>query len=272
MSQKYFIEQEKRYVHPFNIYGNIWYVGDNWVCVHLIDTGNGLLLIDAGNAGSTAMLVNAIWEAGFKPEDVKWIVLSHGHLDHIGGALFFQKMFGTKLYMGEPDAYDFIHHPEISLIQDSGNLADEVFRVDYAIKDKEHIDFGGMDFYFRLCPGHTAGVIATFFDVKGKEGIKRAGYYGGFGFNTLQKEYLLDIGDTEYKMRHLYLESLEKVRNERVELFLGNHTINNDTIGRMEELKQNPSANPFIDDTLWGKELDFRIERIKKLISDPSQN
>lgn len=29
MSQKYFIEQEKRYVHPFNIYGNVWYVGDN---------------------------------------------------------------------------------------------------------------------------------------------------------------------------------------------------------------------------------------------------
>ena len=93
------------------------------------------------------MLVNAIWEAGFKPEDVKWIVLLHGHLDHIGGAQFFQRMFGTKLYMGEPDAYDFIHNPEISLIQESGNLADEVFTVDYSIKDKEHIDFGGIDFY-----------------------------------------------------------------------------------------------------------------------------
>lgn len=40
----------------------------------------------------------------------------------------------------------------------------------------------------------------------------------------------------------------------------------------MEKLKQNPSANPFNDDTPWGKELDFRIERIENLISDPSQN
>ena len=93
-----------RYVHPFRIWGNVWYVGDSWVCVHLIDTGDGLLLIDSGNCGCTDMLVQAIWEAGFNPKDVKWIIHSHGHLDHIGGANFFKKMFGTKLYLGEPDA------------------------------------------------------------------------------------------------------------------------------------------------------------------------
>ena len=86
--------QEARYVHPFRIFGNVWYVGDDWVCVHLIDTGDGLLLIDSGNMGATAMLVNAIWEAGFNPADVKWIVLSHGHLDHIGGAGYFRNMYG----------------------------------------------------------------------------------------------------------------------------------------------------------------------------------
>ena len=58
--QKLWLNQEKRYVHPFRIFGNIWYVGDSWVCVHLIDTGDGLLLIDSGNAGATAMLVQAI--------------------------------------------------------------------------------------------------------------------------------------------------------------------------------------------------------------------
>ena len=50
------LDQMSRYVHPFNLYGPIWYVGDSWVCVHLIDTGNGLLLIDSGNCGATAML------------------------------------------------------------------------------------------------------------------------------------------------------------------------------------------------------------------------
>ena len=272
MVPTYFSNQERRYVHPFQMYGNVWYVGDSWVCVHLIDTGNGLLLIDAGNCGATAMLVNAIWEAGFNPANVRWIILSHGHLDHIGGALFFRRMFGTKLYLGRPDAEDFQHHPEFSAIQDTGNLADELFVVDHAIDDKEHIDFGGMDFFFRLCPGHTAGVIATFFDVKGNEGVKRAGYYGGFGFNTLQKAYLDDIGDVKHAMRQTSLDSLRKVRDEKVELFLANHCINNDTLGRMEQLQKDPSRNPFLDDKLWGEYLDFKRDELLKLMADPAQN
>ena len=39
------LDPERRYVHPFRLYGNVWYVGDAWVCVHLIDTGAGLLLL-----------------------------------------------------------------------------------------------------------------------------------------------------------------------------------------------------------------------------------
>ena len=91
MARKYFLNQEERYMHPFRIFGNVWYVGDSWVCVHLIDTGDGLLLLDGGNSGATAMLVNAIWEAGFKPADVKWMVISHGHLDHNFGNVFIYK-------------------------------------------------------------------------------------------------------------------------------------------------------------------------------------
>ena len=95
---KYWINQESRYVKPFRMYGNLYYVGDDWVCAHLVDTGDGLLLFDAGNCGggATAMLVQAIWEAGFNPTDVKWLVLSHGHVDHIGAVNFFRRMFGDR--------------------------------------------------------------------------------------------------------------------------------------------------------------------------------
>ena len=39
----YYLEQESRYVWPFHIYGPVWYVGDSWVCVHLIAAGAGPL-------------------------------------------------------------------------------------------------------------------------------------------------------------------------------------------------------------------------------------
>ena len=158
------LNQEQRYVHPFRIFGNVWYVGDSWVCVHLIDTGDGLLLIDSGNCGATAMLVQAIWEAGFNPADVKWIVHSHGHVDHIGGAVFFKRMFGTKLYLGEPDARMYRERPWLSVIQDSNDDCDMLFTPDYEIREGDVLTFGNTAMTFFLVPGHTEGCIACFFD------------------------------------------------------------------------------------------------------------
>ena len=48
------------------MFGNLYYVGDTWVCIHLIHTGQGLLLIDAGNYNTSGMLINAVWEAGLQ--------------------------------------------------------------------------------------------------------------------------------------------------------------------------------------------------------------
>ena len=270
---KYWKNQEARYVHPFRIFGNVWYVGDDWVCVHLIDTGDGLLLIDCGNTGATAMLVNAIWEAGFNPADVKWLVLSHGHLDHIGGAAFFRNMFGTKIYLGAPDAKMYREHPELSFIQDAGNVSEALVMPDVEINDGDVIRFGNTDVRFYLSPGHTMGVISCFFDAHEGEKTVRCGYYGGFGFNTLQKDYLIEIGDPEYKTREIYLQSLAKVRNQKVELFLGNHCINNDTLGRRQKQLENPDGpNPFLDDQLWKNYLDMKRDDLLKFMADPKNS
>lgn len=267
------LDQEGRYVHPFRLYGDIWYVGDSWVCVHLIDTGDGLLLIDSGNCGATAMLVNAIWEAGFHPADVKWIIHSHGHLDHIGGASFFKRMFGTKLYLGEPDARMYRERPELSFIQDTRNVCDGLFAPDYEIKDGDVLTFGKVAMTFRLVPGHTEGCVAVFFDMDGPDGVKRCGYYGGFGFNTLQKDYLAETGDPEYKTRQVYLDSLAKVRDEKVEVFLGNHCVNNDTLGRRKKQQADPDGpSPFVDGKAWGAYLDEKRDALLAFMADPKNN
>lgn len=260
--------QESRYVKPFQIYGNVYYVGDSWVCVHLVDTGDGLLLIDAGNCGATAMLIQAIWETGFHPADVKWMILSHGHLDHIGGANFMRTMFGTKLYLGEPDAIMFKERPALSAIQDSPNFTDSLFVPDVVIRDGDVMTFGNTMIRFYLVPGHTAGCIACFFDVTDGHTVRRAGYYGGFGFNTLQREYLIESGDPEFKTRIVYLDSLKKVRDERVEIFLGNHTSNNNLMQKRVYMLEHPNENPFVDEQEWKGYLDGKRDEMRALIDD----
>lgn len=269
------VEQEKRYVKPFRMYGNLYYVGDSWVCAHIVDTGNGLLLFDAGNCGqgATAMLIQAIWEAGFNPRDVKWLVLSHGHVDHIGAVNFFRRMFGTRIYLGEPDSRMFREHPEQAILQDSGDCMDELFEPDVEIMDGDVFDFGGTKVKFYLVPGHTAGVISCFFNVTDGNQVKRVGYYGGFGFNTLQKDFLIEIGDTDYSMRQTYLNSIQKVINEKVDIFMPNHCVNVDLLNKRQYMLEHPEAeNPFVDSDAWRKYLQMKYDSLKKLMADPAQN
>lgn len=266
------LDQESRYMEPFKIYGNVYYVGDTWVCVHIVDTGNGLLMIDSGNCGATDMLIHTIWSSGFNPADIKWIVLSHGHVDHIGGVNFMRKMFGSKVYLGKPDALMFKEHPELSFIQDSANIGDSIFEPDEIIRDGDIKKFGNTEIQFYMVPGHTMGTIACFFNIFDGAEVKRAGYYGGFGFNTLQKDYLIEIGDTEYKNRQIYLNSLGKVRNEHVDVFLGNHTNNNNLMEKAAYLKEHPGENPFVDTSAWGKYLDEKKNALLEFMADPKNN
>lgn len=268
---KYFVNQEKRWIKPFNIFGNVYYVGDSWVCVHLIDTGEGLLLIDAGNCGATAMLIKAIYDLGFKPDDVKWIILSHGHVDHIGAANFFKNMFGTKLYMGKPDADMFKERPEFSLIQESTDFMDDIFEPDVCIQNGDELTFGNTSIKCYIVPGHTEGCVALFFNAYDGGRIKRCGYYGGFGFNTLTKQFLDDFGDFEHNMWDTYLKSIDSVINEHVDIFLGNHTENNKFFEKLDILNKTGGNECFIDENEWRTYLNSKKEELKVFISNQNK-
>lgn len=268
---KYFVNQEKRWIKPFNIFGNVYYVGDSWVCVHLIDTGEGLLLIDAGNCGAAAMLIKAIYDLGFKPDDVKWIILSHGHVDHIGAANFFKNMFGTKLYMGKPDADMFKERPEFSLIQESTDFMDDIFEPDVCIQNGDELTFGNTSIKCYIVPGHTEGCVALFFNAYDGGRIKRCGYYGGFGFNTLTKQFLDDFGDFEHNMWDTYLKSIDSVINEHVDIFLGNHTENNKFFEKLDILNKTGSNECFIDENEWKTYLNSKKEELKVFISNQNK-
>ena len=70
---------------PFKIIGNLYFVGSYCQSSHLIDTGDGLILIDTGYPQNLYLLINSIYKLGFSPYDVKYIIHSHGHYDHGGG-------------------------------------------------------------------------------------------------------------------------------------------------------------------------------------------
>lgn len=266
-----FFHQEKRYMDPFKIYGNVYYVGDNWICGHLIDTGDGLLLIDAGNCGGIHVLIHTIWKMGFDPSNIKWLILSHAHVDHIGAASFMKNLFGTKLYLGARDADALKTKPDLVYIHGSADLTAELFEPDVLIHDRDTHTFGNTTITFREVPGHTAGCIACFFEGEENGVVKRFGYFGGFGFNTIARDILLQYGDTQLYRRTEFMESLKKVENEPVDIFLGNHVRNNKLIEKRKKMLENPAINPFIQPDEWKAYMQETQAKLSAFMADPNK-
>lgn len=82
---------------PFALHGKSWYVGTEGLSAVLIDSGDGLVLIDGALPQSAPLIAANIESLGFRLADVKWILNSHPHFDHAGGIAALQRMSGAKV-------------------------------------------------------------------------------------------------------------------------------------------------------------------------------
>jgi metallo-beta-lactamase class B len=91
-------ENWNRPLEPFQVFGNTYYVGTVGLGSVLIDTGDGLILIDGGLPQSAPMIEKNIRELGFRAKDIRAIVASHAHYDHVGGISALQRYAAASVY------------------------------------------------------------------------------------------------------------------------------------------------------------------------------
>ena len=120
----------------------------------------------------------------------------------------------------------------------------------------------------RLINNGVHGIFPLGTNGEGYIFTKRVGFYGGFGFNTLTKDFLNEIGDTSLSMRTEYLNSLKKVCDEKVDIFMGNHTSNVNLIEKREYMIKYNDKNPFLDSTAWNKYLNSKYNELLAFISN----
>lgn len=234
------------YIKPFNIIENIYYVGNKVCSSYLIDTGEGLILIDTPFPSQTYLLINSIYEIGFNPNDIKYILHSHEHLDHIGGSKAFKELYGCKLVMSEVGA-NIVSKKSRKCCGDNCKYAYlDLFDTDIKLKDGDSITLGNTTIHAMSTPGHSEGVMSYFFNVENNGKIYTCGTFGGAGFNTLNYDYVNDY-DVDYSILEAFKESLLKAKKVHVDIVLGNHPHQNNTFKKQEEksiLKENPFINP----------------------------
>ncbi|MBQ7033135.1 MAG: MBL fold metallo-hydrolase [Clostridia bacterium] len=252
------------YTKPFKIFGNLYFVGTVPASTHLIDTCDGLIVIDPGYPQSLYIVINNICELGFKIKDIKYIVVTHGHYDHLGAVKALKELTGAKTFLGKEDVTYANGKEDLTWAKELGAEYYEAFEPDVLISDNDIIELGNTKILCKDAPGHTPGTKAFFFDVTDGKTTLRAAMHGGVGMNSMKKPFL-DKYELSTDIRERFVPAIKSFINEKVDILLGNHVGNNDTIGKSIRITDN--YNPFIDSTAWKKFLEDRIAKYHDMIN-----
>jgi metallo-beta-lactamase class B len=155
---------EKSYP-PFRIAGNLYYVGTYELSCYLITTSKGNILINSGVASSAAQIKKNVEALGFKFRDIKILLTSQAHFDHVGGMAAIKKETHAKFMVDAADAD----------VLSTGGLSDyelgkygvtfKPVHADRLLHDGDTVTLGDMHVVMLHHPGHTKGSCSFLFTV-----------------------------------------------------------------------------------------------------------
>lgn len=143
---------------PARIFGDTWFVGTCGISVILVTSDQGHVLIDGGPEAAAPLVAANIEKLGFRLRDVKWIVSSHEHDDHVGALAELKRLTGAKLAALDTAA------PQLA----AGKLRDDdpqraiandfpPVTVDRVLFDRDDLRLGPLALSVRSTPAHSVG-------------------------------------------------------------------------------------------------------------------
>jgi metallo-beta-lactamase class B len=150
---------------PFQLIGNIYYVGTDGIAVYIIKTSQGLILMDTLLPESTGMIKDSMAKLGFKVADIKYILNTHAHFDHTGGFAEIKKDSGAQMVAGERDK-PLLEGGYYPGDEKNDLLAFSPVVVDRAVKEGDKVTLGDTTMTAHSTPGHSPGCTSWEMTVK----------------------------------------------------------------------------------------------------------
>ena len=193
-----------------------------------ITTSQGIILLDAiYDYSIEAEVDEGLRKLGLNPADIKYVIVSHGHLDHAGGAKFLQEKYGARLLMSAAD-YDLL---------DQQNPAWKPKR-DMVVTDGYRLTLGDTTLTLYLTPGHTDGTISTIIPVRDGGRQHTAAAWGGTLFNFGPNLPRLEA----------YAQSAARFRDivgkANADVILSNHTVYDGSKTKLPAVKARTAGQP----------------------------
>src|SRR6202521_5271697 len=164
------------FAEPAKVFDNLYFVGSKIHSSWALTTSQGIILIDTlFTYNSEEEIVGGLKKLGLDPATVKYVIISHAHSDHVGGAKLMQDRYGSRIVMGGPDWNSIeksvngypLGKPKRDIVADDGHK----------------ITLGDTSVTIVTTPGHTPGTLSMLFTVKDRGRPINVAYSGGTALN-----------------------------------------------------------------------------------------
>lgn len=142
----------------FRIADNLYYIGSNGLASFLVTTPEGHILINSNLEASVPMLKESVEKLGFSFSDIRILLVSHAHFDHVAGSARLKELTGAQYMVMDAD---------VPVVESGGRLdfqyGDDTVawypaaKVDRILHDGDEVRLGGVVLVAHLTPGHTKG-------------------------------------------------------------------------------------------------------------------
>lgn len=171
---------------PLRIVGPIYFVGTEGLGAFLFTTPEGHILYNTGMPSSGPMITASIRKLGFKPEDIRYIIIGHAHTDHAGAVAYMKQL--------APQARFAVMREDVQAMEDGGQddfhygrdwriMGFPPAKVDRVLRDGDVIELGGVRLTARHTPGHTRGATTWIAEVADGGRSYTVAFPDGGGFN-----------------------------------------------------------------------------------------
>ncbi len=138
--------------------------------VYLINFDSHAAIVDAGCGYSVEMLLKNMASCGVKPEQVEYLLITHCHFDHTGGAKALSETIQCKIVAHELDAQYLEEGNDTVTAASWYNSTIQPFHVDIKISgSRKNINLGDRTIEAIHIPGHSPGSVAYFTESDGSK-------------------------------------------------------------------------------------------------------
>jgi metallo-beta-lactamase class B len=205
-----------------------------------VNTSDGIIVIDAIFDYSVEdEIANGLTKLGLDPKKIKYVIVSHGHSDHVGGARYLQDHFGARVIMSAAD-WDLVERTNANWPKP---------KRDMVATDGQKLTLGNTTLTMYITPGHTLGTISTVIPVTDNGKPHVAAAWGGTAFNWTQNRaaYITPEHPDRFWFE-TYLKSAQRFRDivtkAQADVLIANHTNFDGSKTKLPALAQRKATDP----------------------------